>query len=83
MRRAVFLLLNRRLFKNRRFSKCLKNYRTFETEVAGRKLVIEVGKLAQLATGSCLGKVWRDCGAVHCYNVGKAERGCRLLPAFR
>ena len=31
-----------------------ENYRTFETEVAGRKLVIEVGKLAQLATGSCL-----------------------------
>ena len=31
-----------------------ENYRTFETEVAGRKLVIEVGKLAQLATGCLL-----------------------------
>ncbi|MBQ3889276.1 MAG: polyribonucleotide nucleotidyltransferase, partial [Clostridia bacterium] len=31
-----------------------KDFRTFETEVAGRKLVIETGKMAQLANGSCL-----------------------------
>ncbi len=31
-----------------------KDFRTFETEVAGRKLVIETGKMAQLANGSCI-----------------------------
>ncbi|OQB14215.1 MAG: Polyribonucleotide nucleotidyltransferase [Firmicutes bacterium ADurb.Bin193] len=29
-------------------------FRTFETEVAGRKLVVETGKMAQLANGQCL-----------------------------
>ena len=29
-------------------------FRTFETEFAGRPLVIETGKMAQLANGSCL-----------------------------
>ncbi len=31
-----------------------KDFRTFETEVSGRKLVIETGKMAQLANGSCI-----------------------------
>ncbi len=31
-----------------------KNYRTFETEIAGRRLVVETGKMAQIANGSCL-----------------------------
>ena len=31
-----------------------KNYRVFETEIAGRKLTVETGKMAQLANGSCL-----------------------------
>lgn len=31
-----------------------ENYRTFETEFAGRKLVIETGKMAQLTNGACL-----------------------------
>ena len=31
-----------------------ENYRVYETEVAGRKLVVETGKVAQLANGSCL-----------------------------
>ncbi|MDO4731173.1 MAG: polyribonucleotide nucleotidyltransferase [Clostridia bacterium] len=31
-----------------------ENYKIFETELAGRKLVIETGKLTQLANGSCL-----------------------------
>lgn len=30
------------------------NYRVFETEIAGRKLTVETGKMAQLANGSCL-----------------------------
>ena len=31
-----------------------ENYKTFSYELAGRPLVIETGKLAQLAGGSCL-----------------------------
>ncbi len=31
-----------------------KDFKTFETEVAGRKLVIETGKMAGLANGACL-----------------------------
>ena len=31
-----------------------ENYRVFETTLAGRPLVVETGKLAQLANGSCL-----------------------------
>ncbi len=30
------------------------NYRTFKTTLAGRELVVETGKMAQLASGSCL-----------------------------
>lgn len=31
-----------------------KNFRKFETELSGRKLVIETGKFAELANGACL-----------------------------
>ncbi len=31
-----------------------ENYKVFETQFAGRKLVVETGKIAQLANGSCL-----------------------------
>ena len=31
-----------------------KDYRVFETTYAGRPLVVETGKMAQLANGSCL-----------------------------
>jgi len=31
-----------------------ENFKVFETELAGRPLVVETGKLAQLANGSCL-----------------------------
>ena len=31
-----------------------ENFRTFETDFAGRPLVIETGKMAQLANGECL-----------------------------
>ena len=30
-----------------------KNHRIFETELAGRKLTVDIGKIAQLANGSC------------------------------
>ena len=31
-----------------------ENYRIFKTELAGRDLVVETGKFAQLANGSCM-----------------------------
>ena len=31
-----------------------KDFKRFETELAGRPLVVEVGKMAQLAGGSCM-----------------------------
>ena len=31
-----------------------ENFRKFETTLAGRPLVIETGKMAQLANGSCM-----------------------------
>ena len=30
------------------------NHRTFETEIGGRKMIVETGKMAGLANGSCL-----------------------------
>ena len=30
------------------------SFRTFETTFAGRKLVVETGKMAQLSNGSCI-----------------------------
>lgn len=35
-------------------NKMFENYRTFSTDLAGRKLTVETGKMAQLANGSCL-----------------------------
>ena len=44
-----------------------ENFRVFETELAGRPLVVETGKMAQLANGECLvrygdtsGAMWRS-----------------------
>jgi polyribonucleotide nucleotidyltransferase len=34
--------------------KMFNNYKVFKTEISGRKLVVETGKYAQLANGSCL-----------------------------
>ena len=38
---------------NRRYP-MFENYRVCETTLAGRPLVVETGKLAQLASGACL-----------------------------
>ena len=34
--------------------KMFENYRTFSCEIAGRPLIVETGKIAQLANGSAL-----------------------------
>ena len=41
-----------------------KNYRVFETEIAGRKLTVETGKMAQLA-----GSLRRDRCSRYCYRI--------------
>ena len=35
-------------------------FKTFETELAGRKLVIENGKIAELSNRKCNGEIWRN-----------------------
>ena len=42
-----------------------KDFRKFETTLAGRPLVVETGKMAQLAGGS-----------LHSHNGRQAQRGC-------
>ncbi len=42
------------IFHSRKEKEMFNNFRTFSYELAGRPLVIETGKMAQLAGGSCL-----------------------------
>ena len=46
--------LSEKIFNYERKIAMFENFRTFSYELAGRPLVIETGKLAQLAGGSCL-----------------------------
>ena len=46
-------------------------FRTFETTLAGRPLVIETGKMAQLANGSCLVRYGDT--VVHCTATASAK----------
>ena len=48
------LLLSAIFYKKKGKRKMFENFKTFSYELAGRPLVIETGKLAQLAGGSCL-----------------------------
>ena len=59
-----------------------KNYRVFETEIAGRKLTVETGKMAQLANGSCLVR-YGETAVLVTATIRKAARRHRLLPALR
>ena len=56
-----------------------EDFKKFETEIAGRPFVVEVGKMAQLAGGSCLVRYGR---ALYRNHGCKAERGRGFLPAF-
>ena len=60
-----------------------KNYRVFETEIAGRKLTVETGKMAQLANGSCLVRYGETAVLVYRHRIRKAARRHRLFPALR
>lgn len=58
----------------------LENYKTFEYKLAGRPLVIETGKMAGLANGSCLVK-YGDTIILAAATAGKKPRdGINFLP---
>ena len=60
-----------------------ENFRMFETEFAGRPLVIETGKMAQLANGECLVRYGDTVVHVARDRFREAARGRGFLPAFR
>lgn len=65
--RVMRLLLKRQGFPGNKFwrkNKCLKMQKPFQWEFAGRPLVVETGKLAQLASGECMIRYGET--AVHC-----------------
>ena len=45
---------------NKEENKMFENYRVFSTTLAGRKLTVETGKIAQLANGSALVRYGED-----------------------
>ena len=54
---TFYLLLNLLLlwkYISQRGKRMFENFRKFETVLAGRPLVVETGKMSQLAGGSCL-----------------------------
>ncbi len=57
-----------------------KNYREFKYDLAGRPLVIETGKIAQLANGSCLVR-YGETAVLCCVTASAAPRdGIDFLP---
>ena len=57
-----------------------ENYRTFSTNLAGRTLTVETGKMAQLANGSCLVR-YGDTAILATATASKAPRdGIDFLP---
>ncbi len=57
-----------------------ENYRTFEYELAGRPLVVEVGKVAGLANGSCIVR-YGDTAVLACATASARPReGIDFLP---
>ncbi|HEX2937589.1 MAG TPA: polyribonucleotide nucleotidyltransferase, partial [Ruminiclostridium sp.] len=57
-----------------------ENYRTFETEFAGKKLVIETGKVAQLSNGSCLVRYGETVVLVNVCASEKPREGVDFFP---
>ena len=60
-----------------------ENYRVFSTMLAGRKLSVETGKIAQLANGSCLVR-YGDTAILATATASKAPRdGIDFLPLLK
>ena len=57
-----------------------ENYRVFETELAGRPLKVETGKMAQLANGSCLVRYGETVVHVAATASAKPREGVDFFP---
>ena len=57
-----------------------ENFRVFETEFAGRPLVVETGKIAQLANGSCLVRYGETVVNVAVTGAAKPREGIDFFP---
>ncbi len=57
-----------------------EKFRTFETEFAGKKLVVETGKMAQLANGSCLVRYGETVVLVTACAASKPRDGIDFFP---
>ncbi len=57
-----------------------ENYKVFETELAGRPLVVETGKWAQLANGECLVRYGETCVHVAVTASAKPRDGIDFFP---
>ena len=57
-----------------------ENYRIFKTQFAGRPLVIETGKFAQLANGSCMVRYGDTCVNVAVTASDKPREGIDFFP---
>ncbi|MBQ4100699.1 MAG: hypothetical protein IJC83_04040, partial [Oscillospiraceae bacterium] len=57
-----------------------ENYRVFETEFAGGKLVVETGKLCALSNGSCLVRYGETVVLVNVTASQKPRDGIDFVP---
>ncbi|MGM9680135.1 MAG: polyribonucleotide nucleotidyltransferase [Eubacteriales bacterium] len=57
-----------------------KNYKVYETELAGRPLIVETGKMAGLANGSCLVRYGDTCILCTATASAKPREGIDFLP---
>lgn len=57
-----------------------ENYHVYETELAGRKLTVETGKVAQLANGSCLVRYGETAVLVTATASQKPREGVDFFP---
>ncbi len=57
-----------------------ENFKVFETTLAGRPLVVETGKMAQLANGSCLVRYGETCVHVAVTASAKPRDGIDFFP---
>ena len=55
-------------------------YKKFETEFCGKKLVVETGKMAGLANGSCLIRLGETAVLVNVTMAKEAKEGIDFLP---
>ena len=57
-----------------------ENYKVYQTDFAGRPLVVETGKMAQLANGSCMVRYGDTCVHVAVTASAKPREGVDFFP---